>query len=183
MKRLDKRFQMPNITLPAVAPSSSTFLALLVLEADVALLFRPPPKVLDPRALCGGASSAWLSSVCRLLSSSLSSESSEWPDAKLTSIDLRELAGFSFAADDHYTSPPPGRICCSTDWGKVQEIMASSLLVSELLADSVCSLTSLLSSSALHILFKLSCRKPRASASSGSKVAKLTPYSTMPYLH
>ena len=42
------------------------------------------------------------------------------------------------------------------------------------------SLTSLLSSSSLHILFKLSCRKPRALASSASKVAKFTPYSTMP---
>ena len=163
---------MLNITLPTVAPSSSTYLALLVLEADVAFLFRPPPRGLGPRALCGGASSAWLPSVCQLLSSS---SSSEWPDAKLTSIDLRELAGFSVAADDPCTSPPPGRICCSTDWGKVQEITASSLLV-----ESFPSLTSLLSSSALHILFKLSCRKPRALASSASKVTKFTPYSTMP---
>ena len=168
---------MLNITLPTVAPSSSTYLALLVLEADVAFLFRPPPRGLGPRALCGGASSAWLPSVCQLLSSS---SSSEWPDAKLTSIDLRELAGFSVAVDDPCTSPPPGRICCSTDWEKVQEIMASSLLVSKLLVESSPSLTCLLSSSALHILFKLSCRKPRALASSASKVTKFTPYSTMP---
>ena len=46
---------MLNIILPAVAPSSSTSSALLVLEtdappteADVAFLFQPPPKVLGP---------------------------------------------------------------------------------------------------------------------------------------
>jgi len=89
---------MLNIILPAVAPSSSTSSYLLVLEADappteadVAFFFQPPPKVLGPRALCGRASSAWLPSVCRLLSSS---SSSEWPDAKLVKSDLRELAGF-----------------------------------------------------------------------------------------
>ena len=38
----------------------------------------------------------------------------------------------------------------------------------------------LLPSTALHILFKLSRRKSRASAWSGLKVAKFTPYSTMP---
>ena len=121
---------MLNIILPAVAPSSSTSSALLVLEADalpaeadVTFLFQPPPKVLGPRALCGRASSAWLPSVCRLLSSS---SSSEWSDAELVKSDLRELAGFLIGADDPCTSPPPpDRICCSTDWGKVEGIMAS----------------------------------------------------------
>ena len=150
---------MLNIILPAVAPSSSTSSALLVLEADarpteadVAFLFQAPPKVLGPRALCGRASSAWLPSVCRLLSS-------EWPDAELVKSDLRELAGFLVGADDPCSSPPPDRICCSTDWGKVKGIMASSPLVSKLLVESSPSLTSFLSSSAPHFLFKLSCRK------------------------
>mgnify|MGYP000724817262 CR=1 FL=1 len=103
---------MLNIILPAVAPSSSTSsaLPLLVLDAEapppeayVAFLFLPPPKALGPRALCGGASSAWLPG-CWLLSSS----SSDWPEAKLASSDL---SGFSVPADDPCTSPPPGRIC------------------------------------------------------------------------
>jgi len=97
---------MLNIILPAaaVAPSSGTSSDLPVLEADappteaaVAFHFLPPPKALGSRALCGGASSAWLPSVGnRLLSSS---SSSEWPEAKLASSELSEFAGFPVAAD------------------------------------------------------------------------------------
>ena len=90
---------------------------------------------------------------CWLLSSS---SSSEWPDAKLASSDLRELAGFSVAADDPCTSPPPGRICCSTDWGKVQGIMALSLLVTKLLEEGS---PSLLFRALLPLTFSSSCQK------------------------
>ena len=132
---------MLNIILPAVAPSSSTSSDLPVLEADtppteanVAFCFRTPStKVLGPQALCGGASSAWLPSVV---------------NRSVNLLDFQLLL-------TPCTSPPPGHICCSTDWGNVQGIMALSLLVSELLVESSPSLTSFSSSSALHILFKL----------------------------
>ena len=88
---------MLNIILPAVAPSSGTSdLGVLEAdcppaEADVVFLFRPPPKALGPRALCGGASSAWFTSVGNwLLSSPLSSL--PWPEAR---SELSELEGFS----------------------------------------------------------------------------------------
>ena len=146
-------------------------------ETDVAFCFQALAKALGPQTLCGGASSSWLPSVGSRLLSCLSS-SSEWPEAKLASREVSELQGFSVAADPS-TTPSAGGIWCCTEWGKVVGIMASSLLVSELLAESSRSLTLLSSFSAFCILVKLLCSKSRAWALSGWEVPKFTPYSTI----